>query len=209
MGLGPGTRAVLFDIDGVLLHHGAHFYETLALAGRESPREAIGRFYSSGTNLRCDKGELDPELALAPFLAEMGFPGSAADYLAAQYAFEERFVDLALLEGVRELRASGLSCYVASNQNPRRKARLVEWLSVEESFDGAFFSCDLGHVKAEDGYWEAVLESLAAREGLAARDLLFLDDLPDNLRKAEEHGLSTRLIEGKEGILAFLAEARS
>lgn len=86
---------------------------------------------------------------------------------------------------VRRLRAGGLPCHLASNQNDHRAAHLRGPLGYDELFDATYFSCDVGALKSDPAYFSRVVSSL----GLPAGRLMFVDDKDEFVEVARSCGL--------------------
>jgi len=199
-------KAMLFDIDGVLMHHKAWFSVS---ARRERYRDSdaiLTEFHEGPLNVECDRGRKDPLVEIGPFLERFGWEGDAAAYFAERYAFERRFIDHAMIRKAGSLRERGLRTYIGSNQNHHRKAFLLEAMNLAEHFDDCFFSCDLGRVKPETEYWEKVLARInAASDPLRPQELLFLDDRMENIASARSFGMEARHIEDPAQVLETIA----
>jgi putative hydrolase of the HAD superfamily len=57
-------------------------------------------------------------------------------------------------------------------------------MGFAESFDGLFFSCDLGVKKPDAAFFDAI----CTRVAMAPGSLLLIDDTPDNVRAAADAG---------------------
>ena len=69
-------------------------------------------------------------------------------------------VDPGVVAAVRELRASGVRCALATNQHPERAAYMRESLGYDEVFDDLFYSCDLGVAKPDPAYFTEAVRRL-------------------------------------------------
>lgn len=105
---------------------------------------------------------------------------------------------------VRELRAAGIACHLATNQNDLRASYLRDGLGYGELFDRCFCSCEIGATKDEPAFFTHVLAEL----GLDADLLLLVDDQPRYADTARALGLRAvvwRLDEGPEELRLRLA----
>jgi putative hydrolase of the HAD superfamily len=100
---------------------------------------------------------------------------------------------------VRRLRASGLPCHLASNQNDHRAAHLRGALGYDELFDATYFSCDVGALKSDPAYFTRVVASL----GLPPARLLFVDDKDEFVDVARSCGLRAARWTTAEGTAAL------
>jgi putative hydrolase of the HAD superfamily len=184
---------VLFDVDGVIVHANG-FRRLLAASYGISPD--MTRSFFAGPFLSCARGESDLRAEVRPFLESWGWPGDIQDFIEVWFEVDGR-VDASVLAFVDELRGRGFRCHVASNQERHRAADLIERLNLRSRFDRFFFSCDLGALKPEVGYFGAIAERLGA-EG---QDLMLIDDLPHNVEGARNAGWSAVLYSGKESLI--------
>ncbi len=83
------------------------------------------------------------------------------------------------IEVVRALRKSGVGAYLATNQHEYRAKYMSEVLGYADIFDGEFYSCRLGAMKPDVGYFHAVLKSLPYEP----HQLLFIDDRDRNVEQ--------------------------
>jgi len=194
-------KAILFDIDGVIIRHQNYFWETLSSENYSNPIITMSRLYKSDDNRKCDKGELDILDYIKPFLEKINWDKLAEDYLNLQYQYEYQFIDFELLSKINTIKSIGVKTFIASNQNHYRKKNLINMMDVDNVFSDYYFSCDIGYVKSENEYWDKVLKNINAKHGnIRNEEILFIDDMDKNTRKAEEFNLQTCLISCKNDI---------
>ena len=58
---------------------------------------------------------------------------------------------------IGELRAAGIGCHLATNQQAYRRAIMQDERGYGEWFDQTFYSCDLGLAKPDPAYFRAIL----------------------------------------------------
>ncbi len=133
------VQAVLFDVDGVLVHPW-RFRSTLARDHGITPDMTASFF--NGPFIRCVEGQADVLEVLPPFLASWGWPGSAAEFVA-RWLSVENAPDEAVLGVVADIRRCGVPCFVASTQERRRARYLAVEMRFEQLFDGLFFHATL------------------------------------------------------------------
>ena len=98
-------------------------------------------------------------------------------------------VDPAMVGAVRSLRARGLACCLATNQNPHRAAYMSTELGYAQLFDRELYSCHLGAAKPDPEYFRAACRVLS----LAPSEILFVDDSACNVEAARSVGLHAAL----------------
>jgi putative hydrolase of the HAD superfamily len=106
--------------------------------------------------------------------------------------------DLAMLDGVRAIRAAGTPTGLLSNS----WGDALAYGGLDELFDAWVISSEVGLRKPDP----AVYELAAERLGLAPDACVFVDDLPGNLKPARALGMATVLHRGDAP--ATLAEIR-
>ncbi len=97
---------------------------------------------------------------------------------------------------IRAVRARGIKCYVASNQQAQRAAYMSAELGYAAMFDGELYSCALGAAKPSECYFELALEAI---DGKAATTL-FIDDREENVAGAKRAGLHAFVYDGRQGV---------
>jgi HAD superfamily hydrolase (TIGR01509 family) len=196
-------KAALFDIDGVIIRHETFFSHTLSPKRYVDSGPVMDSFYCGDLNKDCDRGLLDPLLAVKPFLEKISWKGSSESYFNRQYRYESRYIDFRLLKTIRALRSHGILCCIASNQNRFRREYLKKKLKAAKYFDHAFFSSELGVNKPDSLYWEKAHAHLEKnRPSLAPGEIAFLDDSPQNIESAGRYGFRSFLISSKQDINA-------
>jgi len=179
MGAGSDIRAVVFDVDGVLVE--IRFPTVLPDALSISPDDANEFF--AGPFLDCLMGSAQLRDALPPYLAKWGWKGSFEEFTDFWFEEESRIYH-PTLEFADRLRAKGLRCFLASTQEHLRAQYLERRLGVGERFERAFFSCRLGCRKPDQKFYAAV----AAEIGLPPNEILLLDDQTQNVEGAVAMG---------------------
>ena len=189
-------RAVLFDLDGVLVHPW-RFRDELARDHGITPEVTAGFF--KGPFMDCVEGRADLMEVLPPFVAGWGWPGTVSSFVDRWLAAEHA-PDRDVLAVVRTLRDRGVPCYVASTQEGRRARYVEREMGFATLFDGLFFSCDLGVMKPRPAYYATV----TGRLGIPPDAVLLFDDAPANVAAAREAGWTAELFTSVEQLRADL-----
>lgn len=149
-----------------------------------------------------DRGDIDGPVywrRVAGQLATEFTPECIADLVEAD-VLSWSAVDSDMVALVGELAADGRHLGLLSNIPPEHAAAFEPrnpWLQM---FPMRAFSCRIGHAKPEMGAYRHCIEAL----GVAAEDILFIDDNGKNVAAAEELGLQGHVFTGKEPLLARL-----
>lgn len=151
--------------------------------------------------VQCDQGGI--ELLIRQILAAEADPlrgvGDFADFLQPVFSYwringtPEDFLDYwhppivseGILACLPKLRSQGIRVSIASNQEERRANRMAVKCQYNERFDFQFYSCNIGHAKPSQRFFEHVVSTLNAPPS----DILFIDDLEMNLTVAKACGM--------------------
>jgi len=189
-------RRFLFDLDGVLIKRDKYFSQRLS-DDYKIPMDEILPFFK-GEYKQAAVGRLDLRAVLPEYLSRWGWKKSVDDFL--RYWFKsEKAVNDQLLASIQELRKKG-GCYLASDNEKERARYVMDNIGLKKSFDGAFFSCDLGHVKSEPAFFQDVVRSLEIKP----TDITYWDDDQKNVAIADGVGITAFLYEGFDKYLKQL-----
>jgi putative hydrolase of the HAD superfamily len=190
-------RALLFDADGVVIVPW-RFRRYLEREHGITPAMAHGFFRDAFGD--CLAGKADLKQVLPPYLAQWRWKGSVDDFVAA-WLETENAVDGRVVGLIRSLRQSGILCCLASSQERTRAEYMTTVMGFSGLFDRQFFSCHLGYVKPEQGYFKAIQGLL----GMDGQDILFWDDSAANVEAARECGWNAETYADFEGFKKKLA----
>ena len=176
-------EAVLFDADGVVQFTPVPFRDKVA-AWLPSGDNSVDEFVDEVAALERSAltGAGDFRASLGELLQTRRSPVSVGD---AFQILNHAEVEPGVMQTIAEIRDSGVSCYLASNQQRHRAAYMSEVLGYRDVFDREFYSCWLGYAKPSTSYFERILEAL----GLEADQVLLIDDHPANVEAALAVGL--------------------
>lgn len=196
----PVISAILFDADGVI-QRAPDFAHRIEKAFGTAPTDldrCVAEVFAAQTP--CLSGIGDYAEALRPILQRWCAGCDPLEFFEAWHLID---ADAGVLCLIETLRASGVYCALASNQEAHRARQMSEALGYRAVFDAEFYSYEVGHAKPDPRYFEHVLN----RTGLDARMTLFIDDLPENLDAARAVGLNTMQfeLEGRPGCADRLA----
>ncbi len=182
-------RAVLFDVDGVLIHSlfhpdparrrhwDQHLHDDLGVT-----REALAPFFRAGF-ADIIEGRVSILPALDNFLPTIGYRGSSLDFLD-YWLTHDIHLNVQLLDVVRHLRGSGARLFIATNQEHVRAFHLWGAVGLRHYFDDMFYAARLGVSKQQPEFYARV-DSLIGRQD---EPPLFFDDSAKAVAAAEAHG---------------------
>jgi putative hydrolase of the HAD superfamily len=184
-------KAVLFDADGVVQTSNPVIEAVAELCAWDvTAAEAfLHEVWRREEELGClvGAGELLPELAALLLERDASLEAAAfyADLLAATIAPAHHVLAL-----VDELRATGVFCALATNQERTRLRFMTDTLGYIRRFDRIFGSCEMGVRKPTAEYFEAIVRELP----MAPHEVLFLDDHAPNVDSARTVGLRAEVV---------------
>lgn len=191
-------KIILFDVDGVLIRYPHSFQEEIKQRGYQEAKEVLGEFYDTPTNRIYNEGKGDIKEMIVPYLKRFGWQGVVEDFFKEQMQFCKRYLQKDMVSLAVELKKQGAGCYLATNQDKYRAQFLWEELDLKHSFDGHFFSCEIGHKKDDDGFWEYVLENFDGNNSdISPWDIVYFDDARGNVETASKFGIQSFLFTNK------------
>lgn len=189
--------AVVFDVDGVVVRGGVFGERLRREYGLD--RAALNAFWH-GPFEQCVLGLADLKREVAPFLRQWGYRGSV-EHCVEAWLEADSAVNTAALQEVERLRARGVRCHVASNQERYRAGHLEEDMELGVRFDRLFFSCRMGLKKPERAFFEHIAGALGANPA----QLLLIDDQRCNVEAAEDAGWDADQYSFGQDLSALLA----
>lgn len=174
-------KHILFDADGVLVH-GDMF--SLVLEDRYGiSHETTQPFYQGIFNDSL-VGKADLREIIEPYLKEWGWPKTIDEYLEEWFSYEH-VLDEEIIACIQKLRAKGIGCYVATNQEKYRAQYMIDRMGFKDSFDKLYASAHLGILKPALEYYDRVVKDIGAKKD----EVLFWDDRMENVVAAKKFGI--------------------
>lgn len=175
-------RALLIDADGVIqtAPHTRSRLRALVPEGEENDRFLTEVFRSERP---CLTGQKDFREELPKVLDRWGVEAPAGKVHAIWEAIT-LIIDVA--DVVSDIRAAGIPCYLATNQQIHRADYMRAAFNYDALFDGSFYSYQIGAAKPDPGYFNSILSELALVPG----DILFIDDNTANIEAAQACGFT-------------------
>ena len=192
-------RDLVFDVGNVLLG----FRTGKVLAEHGMNEEQIMRLYACMFE---DPLWAEVDIGIIPFadLVEMfcqKAPDLREDILWLMDHYDLIKVDRPeVWERVRKLKEKGYGIYLLSNygeyfyEKQFKDAPFMNWI------DGAVISYEVNLIKPDPRIYQLLLD----RYGLEAESCLFFDDLPENIRAAEELGFGVFRVESERQLISKL-----
>jgi len=188
----PTIDAVLFDADGVIQRPTIDWRAALSRfvePGRSADEFVLDLMVAERPSL---VGKGDFRDAITEVLRRWGSQTPAEAVLELWTRFEAEPVVVGLIQ---QLRAAGIECHLATNQQADRRAIMHDERHYGDWFDQTFYSCDLGVAKPDPAYFKTILRAIDR----PADHVLFIDDNADNIEGALSVGLHAELYDLKNG----------
>lgn len=193
----------LFDYDGVLVHK-VDFAQSLADRHGIDP-EKIREFFQTYLQ-KCLRGEADMIALLEKHLSEYKWDKSATDLFKALY-LENNQYNSALIDFIRDKLTNPFVCYIATNQDRHRYRAIASESISTELFKEVFSSSELEVAKPDISYFEKIYSSLLLQNpSLTKEEVVFIDDLQENVDSAALFGFNAHIYVNQEGFERFVED---
>jgi putative hydrolase of the HAD superfamily len=192
--------AILFDADGVIQRPTIDWRAALATFVR--PDQAADEFVLDlmAAEQPSLVGKGDFRDAIAGVLDRWDSTTPVDDVMELWRHFE---AEPEVVELIQDLRAAGIACHLATNQQAYRRAIMHDERHYGDWFDQTFYSCDLGVAKPDGAYFTSILQTIDQ----PASSVLFIDDNENNVKGAQGVGLHAELydlVDGTDALRSLL-----
>ncbi len=185
-------KAVLFDVDGVVITAREKFFSEQFSEEYKVPLEDVREFFVKDLK-PCSLGKADLKENLAPYLPRWKWKGTVDDFLRYWFTNDNELDDQ-VLDTIDKLQEQDIACYMATCQEKYRMTYLEEGLGLQYVFDGTFCTCNIGFEKSQLEYWEYIFAEL----GLEPGQIMFFDDKQKNVDFARSLGVDAHFYDGRE-----------
>ncbi len=174
---------LVFDLGKVLVDFDYRIAsEKIARHSRLGPRELHAFLGSSPLLADYESGRLSREEFFKSLKEAVGFQKGLLEFSGF---FADIFTEIPLMTGLqRELRKRGFQTYIFSNTNDLAVEHIRKNFPFFADFNGYVYSFQVGAMKPQPAIYEA-MESLACAKG---RDLIYIDDRPENIEAGLARG---------------------
>jgi len=195
MGARSAVAAVLWDADGVLQQVPASWFELLGQAiGDEQSLALLDLLLPQMEDAARGTVAMTEQLPAA--LEERGLV-EHTDQVSEVWGTIEPLE--ATRSFVRELRAAGFGCHLATNQDDLRTSYMRARMGYDELLDRCFYSCEIGAAKPDEEFFHRVATELEVELG----ELVFVDDTLENVHAAQACGLPSLYWHHRDGVDAL------
>jgi len=133
----------------------------------------------------CEIGKKDLKEELKKVIKDWGWNGSVEELMDYWFRNEAEKRE-EVLNYIAILRSKGFKCYLATDNEKYRVAYLLDVVGLREHFDGFFPSCEIGYLKEQKEFWQAVYQNV---DNYRKDEILVWDDDIKNVNRAKEFGL--------------------
>lgn len=182
-------KAVIFDSDG-MLSHGPRFSEQYAADHKVSIDVLTPFFIGPFKDCLIGRADLKEELQKG-WLEKWGWTGSVDELLEYWFSVGDQ-LDQEVFDTIAPLRARGVICVLATNQEKYRTEYLSKKFGYGTAFDKVFSSAYLGHTKTSPEALAVIMKYLNDQDpSIDASNTIFWDDDLKNIEQAKAYGLPT------------------
>lgn len=198
---GTIRRAIMVDVDGVLIRHpdaagwSAGLERDLGVAAPALQEAFFKPHWHDVVHGRASLRD-----RLAPVLAEIA-PAVTCAALIDYWFRNDPHLDHRLLDELAALRGGGVEVHLATVQEHERAAYLWEGLTLRDRFDGMHYAAALGHAKPAAAFYRAIDD----RTGLPPEAIFLIDDHPANVAAARACGWTAAVWTGEDTLSALIA----
>jgi FMN phosphatase YigB (HAD superfamily) len=184
------VKAILFDADGVLTLPEDVFTVVYAKSHGLDTEPFEQFFRNEWQAIVTGKKDLKESISENPGLWRWnGSPEELLDY----WFKTEDVRNEELLQLIGELKAQGMPCYLATDQENYR-GEYMKNVMFNERFDGYFISAELGMSKTDPKFFELIISNLQRKiPDLKPADILFFDDSQSKVDTASSVGINGQL----------------
>ncbi len=176
-------KAVVFDLGKVLLEFDFQiFARNLSAQSEMSADDIMEKVVGSDVLVEYEYGRTSSEDFYRQVKELSGYTG---DYGNFENLFGEIFTEIPEMVALqRQLRGSGIPCYIFSNTNEIAIRIVRRQFEFFANFDGYVYSYEHLAMKPEASLYKVVEEVV----GKTGQDLVFIDDKGENIQAAKEQG---------------------
>ncbi len=196
------NKVILFDADGVLTLPEEAFSVVYSRTHGYDPQPFEDFFQTEWREFVTGKRDLKEHIAANPdFWHWHDDPQKLIDY----WCKSEDIQNSELLELIAKLRAQGIPCYVATEQEKYR-TEYMRTVMFANALDGCFSTAEIGIKKSEPAFFAQLIILLQEKHSnILANDVLFFDDSQSKVDAACAAGLRAYFYSGQEQFIADLA----
>lgn len=184
-------RWVLFDADGVLQQMPSDWQASLVALLGDDPAATLKEIFDAEREQAMTGGDFTAVLTGVLRRRQL-----EVDPQVVLQSWRSLEVDPDLTARIRQLRAAGIGCALATNQQNVRVAHMRSMPEYATLFDEQFYSSEIGAAKPDPAFFTAIIDRLT----IEADQALFIDDVADNVAGARVAGLQAEVFAKSAGL---------
>lgn len=178
-------KAVIFDLNGVILTEAEYFTQRLEKK-YDISNKVFFKIFDEVIHIARQPGCQDFFALWQPKLEELGLAVTREEFFDLWFSGENLVVEF--LDYIKDLRKAGIKVFILSNNFKERTNYYREhYPEIFDSVDGSYFSWETGFVKPD----EAAYKNILAVNQLDAKDTIYFDDVGENIESAEKVGIQS------------------
>jgi HAD superfamily hydrolase (TIGR01509 family) len=190
-------KAVLFDVDGVLILPPRMFSEIYCdRYGKDLTR--LEQFYQSKEFQDSLIGKNDLKDAIRDHQDKWQWNGYVEDLLD-QWFEGENYPNKPLLSVVDKLRGNGIKVYIVTAQEKYRSAFLKNKVFAGK-YDGFLASCDISFQKHSLEFWQEVVDNVGEKPD----NIIYFDDKESLVETAKSIGINAHVYQDVQQVIDIL-----
>lgn len=175
-------KAVLFDIDGVVIHSEQSFSHRIGV-----PLDATEPFFDTKFQ-ECLVDKADLKIELGNHMMDWGWKGTVDELLKIWFEGEQE-IDERVAQYIKKLRLEGYRVLACTNNERYRVEYLIDHLHLDTFFDKIYASCQVGFKKPETEFYYYILQ----KENLSKEEVVYWDNEKENVASARDWGIDSYL----------------
>lgn len=179
-------KVIIFDADGMLLSQERPSIFLPKDYGIST--EQLNPFFN-GPFQDCLIGKADLKEVILPYLTAWNWSEGLESFLKLWFTREVR-MNTELSKYISELRAQGIVCILATNQEKYRFQYMLEDLGFAKIFNRTYASSNVGYKKPKSEFFQKIMEDLG---NINKEEILFWDDREENVQGAKDFGFNSEL----------------
>lgn len=184
------VKAVLFDVDGVLAMPEEVFSVIYTKSHKVDSKPIEEFFNKEWPDFVLGKLDLKQHIQDNPKLWQWK---GTADTLLDYWFRTEDVRNEALLDIMQHIRAKGIKCYMATEQESYR-TKYMQNVMFKDKFDGIFSTCDIGIRKTDLKFYQTILDKLIIDlPNIKPNEVMFFDDSNTKVQTASAVGMDAKL----------------
>lgn len=194
-----GIKCFVFDINEVIVNpkelFSARFEKEFG-----HPVENTVRFIKSGGFQKCLVGREDLKNILPEFMEECNWMGTCEELLDFWLKAEDD-IDQRVIEVIEKIKAKGIPCFLATNQEKYRTDYLKNEMGLGKLSNGLISSAEIGFKKPEKEFYQYLFDKIQREVGCEKHEVVLIDDDIKNIKGAEEFGFKVIHYKGIESVI--------